>query len=776
MGTTEFGRLLREERQRALLTLESLAEASGVSARAISDMERGRSTPRMSTLTELLDALDLDTAGRRRLLEAAGRPSTPETSVPRQLPPDLRAFRGRSDVLEAARALTDRLGAGAAQQVLITAVAGMAGVGKTTLAVHWAHRVADGYPDGQLYVNLRGFDPGGNALDPGEALGGFLVALGVPAREIPEGTAERGALFRERTAALRLLVVLDNARDADQVRPLLPEGPGCLALVTSRSQLTGLAALDSAAQFSLDVWTPDEALDALRARIGDERVEAEPDSAAALVELCGRLPLAVAVMAAQLGATPVLSLRAAAADLRDPSTRLDTLEGADPRTDVRAVFSWSYRALDAEAARFFRYLAVHPGPAMSAESAASVAGVPLRTARRLLRRLTSANLLSRDAEGRHLLHDLLRDYACELLEQEREDRFAAETRLLHYLHFNADSAGRVMSTRTRRPLTQSPAEGVVLLPFDDRPRAIEWFRGEEDTILAALHAISDPRFTRARLLLADDSTTFLDAQGRWADEITLLRVVLDAALVLDDPGVITAAAGGIARALAQLGRAQEADEQVELMEHYFGRLDPEQLAHTRRSIGWVLGRQGRHEEALEQARAALALYRTLPDENLVARELNAVAWYSALLGDFRTTISRCEEALPILRRTGNQRSEAATWDTLGFARLRLGETEVAIGNLRRALDLYRLVHDLPNQAEVLDHLAEALLERGEPDAARAAWTEAAELLSGVGSAEASRFAAKADAVGATGPTARTAPTEDDRPAGNPGRRRGPSSG
>ncbi|MFE6888441.1 helix-turn-helix domain-containing protein [Streptomyces sp. NPDC057694] len=414
MDNKMFGRLLREARQRSLMTMEGLAEASGVSGRAISDMERGQSLPRPSTLSELMDALGLDDDERRRLARAAAR-RTARTVVPRQLPPDLMVFRGRTADLAEIDRLTDPATAPGGHTG-ITAIAGMAGIGKTTLAVHWAHHAAERFPDGQLYVDCRGFDATENPLDPGEALGGFLRALGVPSADIPSCTEQRSALFRDRTASRQLIVVLDNVRDSAQARPLLPGSAGSLAVITSRNQLSGLAAVEGASVLHLDVWTPDEACTALAARIGEPRCRAEPEAAAELVELCGLLPLAVAVVGAQLGAAPRLPLRLAVAELRATRPRLDGLTTDDRRVDVRAAFSCSYRTLDDATARFFRHLVLHPGPTVSTEAAAALAAVEMREARRHLRELTAAGLISRDADGRHVLHDLVRAYGSELAE------------------------------------------------------------------------------------------------------------------------------------------------------------------------------------------------------------------------------------------------------------------------------------------------------------------------------------------------------------------------
>ncbi|MGW7571653.1 ATP-binding protein [Streptomyces tendae] len=747
MDKRTFGRLLREARRRSLLTLENLAEASGVSVRAISDMERGRSLPRQTTLVELMDALELDEDQRRRLVQASTRRT--ERVLPRQLPPDLAAFRGREEALTRAHGFTSQV-AGQGGHVVVAAVGGMAGVGKTTLAVHWAHQMADRFPDGQLYVNLRGFEDSGRPLDPGEALGGFLSALGVPSGAIPRGTEQRGALFREQAASRRLIVVLDNARDAEQVKPLLPASAGCLAIVTSRNQLSGLAAAEGASLIGLDVWPPAEALAALTARIGEERCRAEPEAAAELVELCGHLPLAVAVVGAQLSATPQTPLRLATRELRDSQQRLDALSIDDQQVDIRAVFSWSYRALTAEPARFFRHLAVHPEPAFTAQAAASLTGSEMATTRRHLRELTTASLLSRDADGRYVMHDLVRAYAAELLEQERDDRFGAETRLLDYLRHNAHAATQVLDTRPREELTESPAPGVVRVAIADRAEALDWFRQEEAAVAAGLRSMTDPRLLPHRVKLTHDWQSYLSVMGRWADQISIQRIGLEAALVLDDPVFIVQNSANLARALTVTEHVaatdEQVDEQIDLILGQLDRLDAVWRAYAERNVGWVRHRTGGYSEAVYHSRRALAIYRTLPEPDRVARELNALGWYLAQLGDYRQAIGCCEEALPILQANGNRRIEATTWDSIGYARQRLGDTEAAIVDYQRSLRLYGEVFDPYNQANVLNHLASAQLELGQGEQARASYEQAADLFRATGSPHAAEMKAKAEAA------------------------------
>ncbi|MGW5652656.1 ATP-binding protein [Streptomyces humi] len=741
MSKEMFGGLLREARQRSVLTLEGLAEASGVSVRAISDMERGRSLPRRSTLNELLDALELDESERRRLVQAA----TPRThQVPRQLPPDLAVFHGHEQALEAVHRCAGQAD-GQGRHVVIAAVSGMAGVGKTTLAVHWAHRMAERFPDGQLYVNLRGFEESARPLEPGEALGGFLRALGVPSNDMPPATHERAALFRERTASRRLIVVLDNARDAEQVTPLLPAA-GCLSLVTSRNQLFSLAATEGATLVNLGVWTEEEALAALAARVGDTRCRAEPDAAAELVALCGHLPLAVAVVGAQLSGSPEVPLRSGVRELREAGSRLDALAADDGQGGVRAVFSWSYRALDEETARFFRHLAAHPGPAVSAEAAASLAGTQLPVTRRRLRELTTASLLSRDAEGRYVMHDLVRAYGAELMERAGDDRAGAEIRLLDYLRHNALSAGRFVS-RFPSETGDTPAPGVVHVAVDDREEALDWFRREEPAVAAVLRTVRGPRLLRHRVNLALEWVGYNAAAGRWAEEASAARLGLDAALALDDPVAVARTGAHLARALVETGRPAEADGPIGTMLGQLPRLPRDHQVRVERNVSFLRGRQQRHEEALEHARRSLAIARTHSGDHEVARTLVGVGYCLAMLGEHEEAIATGEEAVPMLRELGDRSGEASVRDAIGLAQQRLGRLRDAVASYHESLRLVEEVHDDYMRAETLDHLASALLELGEPTRARTHWLHAADLLTALRVPRAEALRAKAEAAG-----------------------------
>src|SRR5215831_18302199 len=383
---------------------------------------------------------------------------------PGLLPAAVPDFTGRATELAELSALRGQPG----RPVVITAIGGTAGVGKTALAVHWAREAASHFPDGQLYVNLRGFGPG-DPLPPAEALRAFLDALGVPAAQIPASLDAQHVLYRSLLDGKKILILLDNARDPAQVRPLLP-------------------GTDDARQISLDVLTEDEARQMLAARIGPGRIADEPAAADELIGLCARLPLALAITAARAAAHPGFTLAALAAELADASGRLDALSAGEDAADVRAVFSWSYRNLGAPAARMFRLLGLHPGPDITAAAAASLAGLARPEARRLLRELTRGHLLSEPAPGRYAFHDLLRAYAAEraAAEDTPAGRHAATARVLdHYLHTAHNAALLLKPSRQPLTLTQ-PAAGVTPECPASYDQAMAWFTAEHHVLLAAV--------------------------------------------------------------------------------------------------------------------------------------------------------------------------------------------------------------------------------------------------------------------------------------------------
>ena len=392
--------------------------------------------------------------GLTRRSGAAPGPALPEpTRAPAQLPVGVTGFSGREDEIaeldahvDAAR---DRVEGsvstqGLADGTVVAVLHGTAGIGKTALAVHWAHHVAPRYPDGQLYANLRGFDPRRAPVAPADVLRGFLEALGTPANRVPNEVDAMAAQFRTLLAGRSVLLLLDNARDADQVRPLLPGGGGCVAVVTSRTPLASLAAAEGAHLVALDVLDPAEARDVLARRLGAERVTADEDAVRDIVAACAGLPLALAVVAGRAATRRDLPLGVVAAELRTAARPLDALRGEDETTDVRTVISCSYGALSARASRMFRLLGLHPGPDLSAEAAASLAGLSATEGQEVLDELVRAALVGVDRSGRLAIHDLLRAYATERAQEDpRPTQEGARHRLLdHYLHTAHDAALR----------------------------------------------------------------------------------------------------------------------------------------------------------------------------------------------------------------------------------------------------------------------------------------------------------------------------------------------
>ncbi|MFG2025462.1 BTAD domain-containing putative transcriptional regulator [Streptomyces sp. NPDC048825] len=351
---------------------------------------------------------------------------------PAQLPPGLAVFTGRRDELSTLRGITGAASADGRAPATVL-ISGMAGMGKTTLAVYWAHRVADRFPDGQLYVELRGFDPARAPLDPAQALRGMLAALGVPPGRMPGSTDALAGLYRSLLTGRRLLVLLDDAAGTEQVRPLLPASPGCLTLVTSRNGLPSLIA-SGALPLRLDLPSAADARASLALRTGSERLAAEPAAADEIIARCGRLPLALAIVAARAVSRPDFPLAAIATELRHSRASLDAFAGPGGAADARAAFTASYRCLPPESARLFRLLSLHPGPDLAVEGAAALAGLPARRTRRILDELADAHLLTEHTPGRYAPHDLLRAFAAELTRahDSTAERRAARQRLLDH--------------------------------------------------------------------------------------------------------------------------------------------------------------------------------------------------------------------------------------------------------------------------------------------------------------------------------------------------------
>ena len=674
-------------------------------------------------------------------------PATPAAAapvVPAQLPRDVRGFTGRRDELAHLDALLLRAGEHGTP-VIISAVAGTAGVGKTALVVYWAHRVADRFPDGQLYVNLRGFDPAGQVMNPAEAVRRFLDALAVPPERIPADLDAQTALYRTQLAGRRMLIVLDNARDSVQVRPLLPGAPTCLVLVTSRNQLSGLVAADGAHPITLDLLTEGEARQLLTRRLGPDRVAAEPDAVAEIITACARLPLSLAIVAAQAATKPHLPLHALANGLRDSGDRLDTLSTDDPATDVRAVFSWSYQALTPAAARLFRLLGLHPGPDISAAAAASLAACSLPEARSLLGELTRANLLLEHLFGRYTFHDLLCAYATDLAHTTDSDqqRHAATHRILdHYLH-TAFAAARLLYP-ARDPITLTPAQSDLIPEHPaDHKQALDWFAAEHPVLLAAVYHAAASGFDTHTWQLAWTLDDFLDWRGHWHDWAVAEQAAVAAAGRLADPTAQARAHRRVALAYTRMGRLDDAYTQLghtlELTADA-GELVAQADIHV--SLGRVWERRGRPAEALRHSQQALDLCQAAGHRRGQATALNAVGWCHAQLGDHRQAVTYCQQALTLYQELDDRHGQAATWDSLGYAHHHLGHHTEAIACYQHALDLYRDLGDRREEATTLTNLGDTHHTAGSPQAARDAWQLALTILEQIDHPDAAQVRAK----------------------------------
>ncbi|UQS32037.1 winged helix-turn-helix domain-containing protein [Streptomyces fradiae] len=546
-------------------------------------------------------------------------------------------------------------GAGAARRaVRILTVDGMAGSGKTALAVHAAHRVADRYPDGQVFLDLHGFSPHREPVEPHDALGTLLRALGVPADALPEDPADRQGLWRGMTADRRLLLLFDNVLSSDQVRPLIPAGPGCLVLVTSRPRLAGL---DGAVPLPLPLPSPADGLDLLGRFIGHRRVAAEQEAAAELVALCGRLPLALRIAGSRLANRPHWSLAYLAGRLRHEAPRLDEL--TVEQRGVRTALHLSYAAVPPRHQELFRLLGAHPGTDFDAAGVAALAGLAPHTAEALLEDLLDARLLLPRSPGRYTFHSLVRALAREAAARQADATREARHRLLdHYLGVAEEAAGLLRPRRERPgrpgtrqvpPGTRPGPPGTVPDPAAPRPRdaadALGWFDAERDNLLAALAHAEEAGHDRHAAALPLALAPYLHARGHIEDELGVLRKAAAAARRLGDPALEAAALTGMAAPYGHLGRVRE---------------------------------------GLECAREALALTERAGDRVGAAFCLGRIGMFHNALGRYESAIDALHRALVVLSRADAHDEESAVLAALG-------EAQAALGRHAEALQTSRLV-------------------------------------------------------------------------------------
>jgi tetratricopeptide (TPR) repeat protein/transcriptional regulator with XRE-family HTH domain len=703
-----LGALVRQSRTAAGLTLEDLAERTGLGVRTISDLERGLvRRPHRSTVDLICAALGLgDQDGRGRSVggrsaAAAGLPG--DATTPRQLPAAVSHFTGRTAELDFLSSMLDD--ASGARTVVISALAGAAGVGKTATAVHWAHLVAGRFPDGQLYANLRGYDVGEPVL-PADALAGFLHTLGVQGHEIPDGIEDRARLYRSRLAGRRVLVLLDNARDAEQVRPLLPGDPSSIAVVTSRDMLAGLVAADGARRLDLDVLPPTDAVELLRSLIGPRAAD-EPDATVTLAGLCARLPLALRITAELAAARHTTPLAGLVTELE--ANRLDYLDVGDDRADVRAVFSWSYRQLPGDVAQAFALIGLHPGEDLEVYAAAALTGTRPGQARKVLGRLHRASLVQAAGSGRYGLHDLLRAYAREQAaarDTDGESRQAL-TRLFDYYLAAAAAAMNILfpAEANRRPRI-TPTDAVV--PGMPGPAdAREWLDAERANLTAVVAHCAGHGWPHHANGLAGTLFRYLMTGGHLPEAHAIYSHAVQAARKSGDLAAEADALNGLGGIGIVKGHFPGAAGHYRMaLERYRGCGDRAGQAQVLRNLGITEIQLSNPPSAADYFRQAIAAFEDAGDSLSAARALANLAGAETRLGCYDQAAEHLERALPVLREARDELYEAEALERLGELNLDRRQLPEAAAFFEQALVIERRIGHPTGVAEQLRYLGE----------------------------------------------------------------------
>ncbi|MEU8260382.1 BTAD domain-containing putative transcriptional regulator [Micromonospora sp. NPDC048999] len=692
----------------------------------------------------LRDELGVDpgpelTSANLKVLRQQVTPDVPALPVrPAQLPRAVAGFAGRrADLARLDRMLSNE------QAPPACVVSGPPGVGKSALAAHWAHRVRDRFPDGQLFVDLQGFGPGRDPLLPTEVLRQFLEALDVPGRRMPTSANGKIGLYRSLLADRRMLIVLDNARDADQVRPLLPGGPGNAVVVTSRSQLPGLVA-DGACPVTLDSLPSADARQLLDQRLGPARTAAEPTAVTDIIDSCAGLPLALAIVTARAASYARFPLAALAEEL-SRQRGLDPFDTGETGIGIRTIFSWSYDSLRPPAARMFRLFSLHRGPDLTVPMAASILGATVDRVRPWLVELARAHLITETAPGRYRMHDLLRAYSeeCAADTDPSDEPAGPLPRLLDHALHTAWAAARIINPH-RDPIELTPVrDGVTVQRLTDHDTALSWFGTERANLLALVRHAADSGFHQHAWQLAWTLIDNLDRHGLWAELTEVQTIGLRSARRVGDTLGQAHAHYGAARAAVQLGRHDDAEWRYRAALAFFESMaDRAGEARVRIDLAWVLYRIGVPGQAVLELDRAFELYRAAHRRDGQARAINNLGWVHEQLGNHRRAIVHCGMALRLHQELDNAHGQASALDTLGLAHHRLGDQRRAVAYHEQALELFRLDGDRYGEAGTGARLGDAYHAVGDDERAEQAWRAALPLLDELGLPDAARVRAE----------------------------------
>ena len=723
-------------------SFQVLSRRSKVPRSTLADaLDPARSTlPRLDVVTAYATACGLShdqLLQWRRVWKALQQAANPEEPAPAAaaapsragrnfLPGDVADFTGRAEetavVLAAVRNDARRV-------VTISALDGMAGIGKTTLAVHVAHLLAADHLDGQFFVDLHGHTPGRDPLDANVALHRLLTQLGVDPGGIPRELEDRAALWRAETAVRRAVVLLDNAATVQQVRPLLPGGGACSVVVTSRRRLVGL---EGAEILSMKVMTVPDAVELFDRIAGPGRTNGERDAVVEAVGLCGFLPLAIRIGATRLRHRPAWSVADLVARLRDQRKRLAELSAGHQA--VAAAFAISFQQLDEDARIMFRALGLHPGPDVDAPAAAALAGLAVSEAERLLEELLDAHLLDQHRVGRYTFHDLLRAFAAEKVEVDETEqaREAAVHRMIDYYLHSAHGAGTLSyATHPSWPQFRLPEPSPAVAPIElaDREQALAWYAAEYPVLIAVIARAAADGLDAEAWQLAGVIACYLLQAGLWRELLAVNEVALAAGERQGDKAGQAHAHHWLGQLHRSEGRHPEAHDHLwQALELFEALGEPVLVSQTLLDIALTYGEQKLFLEAVDYSRRGLALFQSVGDRIGEGRALNSVGWYLCMLGEYAKALECCEQALQLAREAGTLHVAASTLDSIGFIHYSWGNYAEALRNYSEALDVRRLKGDYFLQAHALTMLGDTRLAMGEPAVAKDLWQQALVIL------------------------------------------------